>query len=81
MLQPLGITSTTNSSVAVNWVGTATLQSATKVLGPFVNATNVVNTVNNTYLPPAGTGANFFRLAYPPYPSYLSTNPIYQTTP
>lgn len=80
MLQPLGITSTTNSGVAVNWVGTATLQSATDVLGPFVNATNVVNNVGNTYSPPAGNGANFFRLAYPPYPSYLSTNPIYQTT-
>lgn len=79
MLQPIGITTSTNSGVAVNWFGTATLQSATNVLGPFVNATNIVNTTLNTYSPPAVNKGNFFRLVYPPYPTYLSTSPIYQT--
>jgi hypothetical protein len=80
MFQSIGITST-NAQVKVNWYGTATVQAATNLLGAYSNVTNVVNTLTNSYSPIATNQARFFRLEYPPYPSYLSTNPIHNTTP
>jgi hypothetical protein len=77
MLQSLGITSST-TNVNVNWRGTATLQAASNVLGPFTNAATVLNNLTNNYTPTA-TGAQFFRLQFPGYPSYLSTEPILNT--
>jgi hypothetical protein len=81
MIQTIGITSTTNPGVAVNWMGTATLQSATNLSGPYNKAMSVTNTLNNSYFSSESSMAAFFRLAYPAYPTYLSTNPIYSTTP
>ena len=81
MIQTIGITGTTNPGVAVNWFGTATLQSAINLSGPYSKAMSVTNTFNNSYFSPASSMAAFFRLAYPAYPAYLSTSPIYSTTP
>jgi hypothetical protein len=75
MLQSLGITGS-NTTVNLNWRGTATLQAASAVTGPFSNAVTVMNTLTNSYTPPSTNSAQFFRLQYPGYPSYLSTNPI-----
>jgi hypothetical protein len=78
MLQMLGIT-TSNTSVNVNWRGTGTLQAAPAVTGPYSNAVSVMNTLTNYYTPTGTNKALFFRMAYPGYPSYLSTSPIYNT--
>ena len=72
-LQSLGI-SGTNTDVTVIWFGTATLQSAPLVTGSYSNVVTVMNTLTNTYTPPAPNPAQFFRLQYPGYPAYLSTN-------
>ncbi|HEY3854140.1 MAG TPA: hypothetical protein VGO67_07090 [Verrucomicrobiae bacterium] len=80
MFQTIGITSSTNAGIAVNWSGTATLQSAANLSGPYKTATSVTNTLNNSFSP-AGGGIEFFRLAYPPYPTYLSASPIFPETP
>jgi hypothetical protein len=77
-LQTLGIT-TTNTSVNVNWRGTSTLQAASAVTGPYSNAVTVTNILTNSYTPSPSNNAQFFRLQYPGYPSYLSTSPIYNT--
>jgi len=73
MLQSIGI-SGTNTSVNVNWFGTATLQSAPTLTGPFSNAVTVMNNVTNSYTQPTTKKTQFYRLQYPGYPSYLSTN-------
>jgi hypothetical protein len=72
-LQTLGITGT-NSNVNVNWFGTAALQSAQTVTGLYSNVVTVTNTLTNYYTMPATNNAEFFRLQYPGYPPYLSTN-------
>jgi hypothetical protein len=72
-LQTIGITGT-NASVTVNWFGTAALQSAQTVTGLYSNVVTVTNTLANTYGMPATNSAEFFRLQYPGYPPYLSTN-------
>jgi len=69
MLQSIGI-QPTNAPATVSWFGTATLQSATAVNGPYTNITSVMNTLTNSYTPPAVKPSQFFRLQYPPYPSF-----------
>ena len=69
MLQPIGI-QPTNQPATVTWFGTATLQSATAVNGPYTNITSVMNTLTNSYTPPTVNPSQFFRLQYPPYPSF-----------
>jgi hypothetical protein len=78
MLQNLGIANSSNS-VSVNWRGTGTLQAALAVTGPYNTALAVTNTLTNSYAQPGTNNAAFFRLAYPGYPSYLSTSPIINT--
>ncbi len=72
-LQTLGITNI-NTNVNVNWFGTAALQSAPAVAGQYNNVVTVTNTTTNSYTPPTPHNALFFRLQYPGYPAYLSTN-------
>ena len=72
-LQTLGITGS-SANVNVKWFGTAALQSAQAVTGLYSNIVAVTNTLANSYTPPATNGAEFFRLQYPDYPPYLSTN-------
>lgn len=72
-LQTLRITGT-NTNVNVNWFGTAALQSAQTVAGLYSSVVTVTNTLTNSYTPPATNNAEFFRLQYPGYPPYLSTN-------
>jgi hypothetical protein len=76
MIQSLGVTAT-NANLNVNWFGTGTLQSAPALTGPYSDVETVVNALTNSYTPPATNSAWFFRLAYPGYPSYLSTSPIF----
>jgi len=67
MFQTLRIAST-NNQPKVNWVGTATLQSTTNVVGGvWTNVVSTVNAVTNSYSPAAGN-AQYFRLQYPPLP-------------
>jgi hypothetical protein len=80
MLQSIGITNT-STNLNVNWFGTASLQSAPALTGPFRNLVTVTNTLTNSYTPSATNNAQLFRLLYPAYPQYLSTSPIYSTTP
>jgi hypothetical protein len=72
-LQTLRITDP-NTNVNVNWFGTAALQSAQTVGGLYSSVVTVTNTVTNSYTAPAMNNAEFFRLQYPGYPPYLSTN-------
>jgi hypothetical protein len=69
MLQSIGIQQT-NQVPKVTWTGTATLQSAPVVVGPYTNILSVTNVVTNSYAPPAIKPWQFFRLQYPPYPSF-----------
>jgi hypothetical protein len=69
MLQSIGIQQT-NQVPKVSWFGTATLQSATTVGGPYTNVMSATNTLTNGYTPPAINPFQFFRLQYPPYPSF-----------
>ena len=69
MLQSIGIQQT-NQVPEVTWFGTATLQSATAVNGPYTNIISVMNTLTNSYTPPAMNPSQFFRLQYPSYPSF-----------
>jgi len=73
MLQSLSITNA-NTNVSVNWFGTATLESAPALKGSYGKVVTVVNTLTNSYALPPTNKAQFFRLQYPGYPSYLSTN-------
>ena len=72
-LQSLGMTKT-NTNIGLNWFGQATLQSAPVVTGAYTNIVTVTNTVTNIYTVPMTNQAGFFRLQFPAYPSYLSTN-------
>jgi hypothetical protein len=72
-LQTLWIAGT-NANVNVKWFGTAALQSAPTMAGLYSNVVTVTNTLTNSYTPPATNNAEFFRLQYPGYPPYLSTN-------
>ena len=63
-----------STNVNVNWFGTAALQSAQTVDGLYSSLVTVTNTVTNTYTPATTKNAEFFRLQYPGYPPYLSTN-------
>jgi hypothetical protein len=75
MLQNMSITGTNNQSIAVKWFGTAAVQSAIAVQGPYTTSTTTVtNVLTNSYSPPGLSNALFFRLIYPSYPGYLSTN-------
>jgi hypothetical protein len=76
MIQLIGITGT-NTDVSVNWRGSGTLQAAPAVTGSYTNAVTIVNTLTNYYTPTGTSNAQFFRMQYPGYPSYLSTSPIY----
>jgi hypothetical protein len=69
MLQSIGIQQT-NQVPKVNWFGTATLQSAGAVGGPYTNILSVTNVLTNSYSPPVAKPTQFFRLQYPPYPSF-----------
>jgi hypothetical protein len=69
MLQTIGIQQT-NQVAEVSWFGTATLQSAPVVAGPYTNIMSVMNTLTNSYTPPAVNPSQFFRLQYPPYPFF-----------
>jgi hypothetical protein len=77
LLQSLGISANTN--INVSWFGTASLQTSGTVLGSAATILNVTNTMTNSYTPPGTNMAQFFRLQFPAYPSYLSTNPILNT--
>jgi hypothetical protein len=70
MLQTIGITNT-STKVNVNWRGTGTLQAAAAVAGLYGKVVTVTNTLANTYTTPGTNDAQFFRLQYPAYPSYL----------
>jgi hypothetical protein len=76
MIQSIGINST-NTNGAVSWFGTGTLQAATALKGTYTNVMTTVNTLTNTYV--GSNSPRFFRLEYPGYPSYLSTNPVINT--
>jgi len=80
MLQSISITNTI-TNLNINWFGTATLQSAPTLTGPFNNVFSVTNTLTNSYTPTVANNAQLFRLLYPAYPQYLSTSPIYSATP
>jgi hypothetical protein len=69
MLQSVGIQQT-NQVPKVTWTGSATLQSAITVGGPYTNVLSVTNVLTNSYVPPAIKPEQFFRLQYPPYPSF-----------
>jgi len=69
MLQSIGIQQT-NQVPKVSWFGTATLQAAPAVGGPYINVMSVTNTLTNGYTPPGTNPLQFFRLQYPPYPSF-----------
>ena len=69
MLQSIGIQQT-NQVPKVSWFGSATLQSAPAVGGPYTNIMSVTNTLTNSYTPPGINPSQFFRLQYPPYPSF-----------
>ena len=69
MLQTIGIQET-NNAPTVKWFGTATLQSAAAVGGPYTNIMSVTNILTNSYAPPETAPKQFFRLQYPPYPSF-----------
>lgn len=69
MLQAIGIQQT-NQVPEVSWFGTATLQSAPVVGGPYTNIMSVMNTLTNSYTPPVVNPSQFFRLQYPPYPFF-----------
>jgi hypothetical protein len=69
MLQSIGIQQT-NQVPKVNWFGSATLQAAPAVGGLYTNVLSVTNTLTNSYSPPGVNPAQFFRLQYPPYPSF-----------
>jgi hypothetical protein len=73
MLQSLTVQST-NQNASVNWFGTAALESATGVAGPYASVLSTMNTLTNTYTPPGSNQAQFFKLQYPAYPAYLNTN-------
>jgi hypothetical protein len=80
MLQTIGITNAA-TNVAFNWFGTATVQAAPALTGAFANVLSVTNNMTNSYAPPATNQGQFYRLLYPNYPPYLSTEPILNTTP
>ena len=80
MLQSTSVTNT-STNLSLNWFGTATVQSAPTLTGPFSNVFSVTNTLTNSYTPAPTNNAQLFRLLYPAYPQYLSTSPIYSTTP
>jgi len=69
MLQALTIQKT-NTTGTVSWFGTAALQSATTVGGPYTPILSLTNTMTNSYTSPVFPW-QFFRLQYPPYPPYL----------
>ncbi len=69
MLQSIGIQQT-NQVPNVSWFGSATLQAAPAVGGPYTNVMSVTNTLTNGYTPPGINPSQFFRLQYPPYPSF-----------
>jgi hypothetical protein len=69
MLQSIGIQQT-NQVPKVSWFGSATLQSAPAVGGLYTNVLSVTNALTNSYAPPTIKPAQFFRLQYPPYPSF-----------
>jgi hypothetical protein len=58
----------TNPTASVGWRGQATLQSAAGLKGGWSNAVSVINTVTNSYVPPAGPPSQFFRLKFRPVP-------------
>jgi hypothetical protein len=73
-LQTLDLNSSTNAPLALNWRGTASVQSAPALTGPYGSVYSVTNTANNVYPAPLTNNAGFFRLQWPAYPSYLNTN-------
>ncbi len=72
-LQSLGMTNA-NPNLELNWRGSAALQAAPAVTGMYASVANVTNTAVNIYTMPMTNNAQFFRLQFPAYPSYLSTN-------
>jgi hypothetical protein len=60
----------TNQLPKVTWFGSATLQSAGAVAGPYTNVLSITNVLTNGYTPSAVKPEQFFRLQYPPYPSF-----------
>ncbi len=73
-LQRLGLSST-NAQINLNWLGQASLLGAPAVTGAYSSVVTTTNTANNVYTLPTTNSAGFFRLQFPGYPSYLSTNP------
>ena len=69
MLQTVDIQQT-NQVPKVSWFGSAMLQAATTIGGPYTNVLSVTNVLTNSYVPPAIKPWQFFRLQYPPYPSF-----------
>jgi hypothetical protein len=92
MLQEIGATKG-GTNVSVNWFGTGTLKAATSLTGPFTNVMSIppngTNTfispfnLTNAYTPAPEAQAQFFQLAYPPYPTNIAgiSNVIIQTLP
>jgi hypothetical protein len=70
MLQTIGITPT-NQNIAVTWFGSATLQAAPLLTGPYANVASITDNLTNAYVLPTTNRAQFYRLDYPPYPAYL----------
>jgi len=69
MLQSIRIQQT-NTVPSVSWFGSATLQSASPAGGHFTDLLSITNVLTNTYSPPGYQPYQFYRLKYPPYPSF-----------
>ena len=72
-LQTMGMTNA-NPDLKVNWRGTGNLRAAPVVTGPYTSLVNLTNTAKNVITLPMTNDAQFLRLQFPSYPSYLSTN-------
>jgi hypothetical protein len=73
MLQNMSVSSS-NQTVNVNWFGTAALEAASNPAGPYSVVTSTTDTSTNTYTPTGTNAAQFYKLEFPAYPPYLSTN-------
>jgi hypothetical protein len=69
-LPPVTLTST-NNQITISWAdpstgGTAQLQSATNIVGPYIDITGAASGANSPYVIPTGAGQQFFRTVWVP---------------
>jgi len=67
VFQTLSITNS-SSNVGIEWFGTAILQSALALTGPWTNTVNYENNLTNHFAPSPSQPLQFFRLQFPPLP-------------